>query len=195
MIGYKYSIQSKIGGRAEQQDFYGSLETKQGLLIVVCDGMGGTNGGATASTMAVNIIMDTIAKDNFSSPEHALYEAFHKANKIIYERAQTQEVLSGMGTTAVAIILNDNTATAVDIGDSRFYEVRNKAGNGCNVGKIIRTDDHSKVIDLVKKGVMSEEETGLSAESNIINRALGLRPQAEIEIHKNIKLSKKDRLL
>ena len=74
-------IQSNIGGRAENQDFYGSAQTKFGELTIVCDGIGGHNGGQYAAERAVQIIIDEVIKSVDINPVKALQEAILKANE------------------------------------------------------------------------------------------------------------------
>lgn len=78
-------IQSNIGGRTENQDFYGSGQTKFGELIVICDGMGGHNGGRYAAEKAVQIIIEEVMKSDDTNPAKALQEAILKANDSIWQ--------------------------------------------------------------------------------------------------------------
>lgn len=195
LSNYHYKIASSIGGRGEQQDFYGSANTKFGLLVVVCDGMGGAKGGATASNMAVNIILQDIATANYSSPALALFQSINKANQEIYNRSRLDENYRGMGTTVTAILLQKEKATVAHVGDSRIYQLRNPDWFGKSMQKIFRTNDHSKVFELVKRGILNEEQARISDESNIILRALGIKPEVDVEVKDNIPYLKNDRFL
>lgn len=195
LSNYHYKIASSIGGRGEQQDFYGSANTKLGLLVVVCDGMGGAKGGATASHMAVNIILQDIATTNYNSPALALFQSINKANQEIYNRSRLDENCRGMGTTVTAILLQKEKATVAHVGDSRIYQLRNPDLFGKSMQKVFRTNDHSKVFELVKRGILNEEQARISDESNIILRALGIKPEVDVEVKDNIPYLKKDRFL
>lgn len=195
MEQFIFSIKGKIGGRKEQQDFAGSAETNLGLVVVVCDGMGGTNGGAKASTMAVNIILDNILTNQYQSAATALLESFKKANNLIYERAQNDADLKGMGTTVTAIILQNGKATMAYAGDSRIYQLRKTNPLVPTAKKIFRTNDHSRVFEMVQKGVMTEEQARQSPDANIITRYLGVRADVNVEIHSNLTYRKGDRFL
>ena len=180
---------SLIGGRNENQDFYGYCETLDGShLFVVCDGMGGMKGGSTASKEAVRVIIEEVAASNESEPENLLINALQRANTAIYQLGQKKEDLRGMGTTVVALLITDDKATAAHVGDSRIYQLRGKH-------KIFRTFDHSMVFDLVKQGKLTEEQARLSADSNFINRALGMKPEVDVEINGNLPFLKGDRFL
>ena len=150
---------------------YGTLnETTQ--YAVVCDGMGGANGGNIASKIAVEVIGSRIRdayrdQDGLVSPEHLLTSAMATANVGVYDRAQREEMLSGMGTTVVAAITCDNTAYISHVGDSRLYLYRD--GGLCQV-----TRDHSVVQELIESGQISEEEARSHPRKNYITRALGV---------------------
>lgn len=172
--------QSRIGGRQENQDSYGFTKTKFGFLVTVCDGMGGGPGGKTASTIAVQEIIAGIlnANDDEEIP-NLIIKAIRMANMKILEMANasvTSEVsLQGMGTTATALLINEEAAYVAHVGDSRIYQVRNGS-------KIFRTFDHSMVFDLVKQKIITEEQARLSAQSNVITRALGIQADVKVEV-------------
>jgi serine/threonine protein phosphatase PrpC/cell division protein FtsB len=182
---YKTFSKSAIGGRKENQDSEGSLMTKLGFLCVVCDGMGGAAGGKTASTMAVSIILQEVANSTTLNPAQALLTAIKKANYEVFNRGRQQPDLRGMGTTVTALILNEDKVTIAHAGDSRVYLLRDGE-------KVFRTNDHSKVFELVKRGILTEEQARLSEESNVIQRALGIAPEIEVETNDNIPFLKND---
>lgn len=158
---------SMIGGRPENQDDMAYMDTPLGFLIVVCDGMGGGPGGRTAS----NIVKLEIAKSIFeSSPQtprdHALKVAAARAHQALEDKMKEYPSLNGMGSTFVAILLNEKSAVIAHTGDSRCYRLH---GTKC----LFRTQDHSLVAELVKKKVMTEEDARLSPQANVITRGLG----------------------
>lgn len=169
-------IDSRQGGRSENQDSCGFADTTLGLLIVVCDGMGGGPGGKTASTLAVETIIREIQKvPATESPEKVLRQVLKMANALIYKKGLESASLKGMGSTVVALLLNKQSALIAHVGDSRMYQFRRSA-------KVFRTFDHSMVFDLVRQKVITEEQARLSAQSNLITRALGVKPDVEVEI-------------
>lgn len=168
-------VDSRQGGRSENQDSAGAKETPIGSLVVVCDGMGGMRGGSTASQMAVKSIMEfMLHADSQSNPQMTLVKAIHNANLAIWKESQSNAELSGMGTTVAALLLTPLSAIVAYVGDSRVYQLRN--GH-----KIYRTFDHSVVFEMVKKKVLTEEQARLSEQSNIIMRALGIRADIEVD--------------
>ncbi|MBQ3147899.1 MAG: serine/threonine-protein phosphatase [Alistipes sp.] len=181
-------VDSRIGGRSENQDGYAYSDTPIGTIIVVCDGMGGMQGGRIASAMAVSSIVNSvkIAFEN-DDPEEVLRKAIEKANKDIIQAGVGNPELYGMGTTVVALLLTYQCATIAHVGDSRIYQLRGKR-------KHYRTFDHSLVFDMVKNGVFTEEQARQSNQSNIILRALGVGAEVEPEIYQ-LPYEKGDRFL
>lgn len=169
-------VDSRIGGRKENQDSAGFRETEIGSLIVVCDGMGGMQGGSVASQLAVQTILETVATaDRKTNPSAILVQAIKNANSAIIERGQCNPNLRGMGTTATVLLLTPYSALTAYVGDSRIYQFRNGK-------KIFRTFDHSMVFEMVKKKIISEEQARLSAQSNVILKALGVNADVEVEV-------------
>ena len=170
-------IQSLIGGRSENQDCAGVLNTDVGTVVVVCDGMGALNGGSTASRIAVSTVLDYVKNvyDEPSIPE-ILRAAILQANNAILDAAEEDEDLKGMGTTITALIINDDCATVSYVGDSRIYQLR-------GMNKVFRTFDHSFVFESVRIGLITEEQARLSSQSNIILRALGINRELEVDVY------------
>ena len=172
-VGYG---ESRQGGRSENQDSFGYADTKYGLLVTVCDGMGGGPGGKTASSIAVKEIIDGVIEANVDEmPYNVLLKAIHRANLALLAAVEENPKLKGMGTTCTALLINEESAIIAHVGDSRVYQLRN--GH-----KVFRTFDHSLVFGLVKEKVITEEQARLSDQSNIITRALGLDAKLEIDI-------------
>ena len=158
---------SMIGGRPENQDDMGYLDTPLGFLIVVCDGMGGGPGGKTASYIVKHEIAETILECSpQTSREHALKMAASRAHQALEDKMKEDPALSGMGSTFVAVLINEQSAVVAHSGDSRCYRLH---GKKC----LFRTQDHSLVAELVKKKVMTEEDARQSPQANVITRGLG----------------------
>lgn len=168
--------ESRIGGRSENQDSCGSSETPYGFVVTVCDGMGGGPGGKTASTIAVNELITGIKEGNPDDTAiNIVIKAVRRANLAIIKEGQENPALRGMGSTCTVLLISEYSAIVAHVGDSRVYQLRGKS-------KIFRTFDHSMVFDLVKQKVITEEQARLSAQSNVITRALGIKPDIEVDI-------------
>lgn len=139
---------------------------------VVCDGMGGANGGCTASSTAAETISG-ILTERYSSEmtseqvRELMEQAVASANTAVYEAACNDPMLSGMGTTVVCAVARNGVIHIVHAGDSRAYLFEND--------RITRiTTDHSIVQELVSAGQLTEEEAMNHPNRNIITRALGV---------------------
>lgn len=183
-IGY---AESRIGGRAENQDTCAFTDTPVGLLVLVCDGMGGGPGGKTASMIAAAVITERMKKvKRVEDAEVKLTAAIAAANAAIMEATGQESPLAakfpdkkflpegmkirpdlkGMGSTVAALLLTKDYALIAHVGDSRVYQLRGH--------KVVhRTTDHSRVMLRVLRHDMTEEEARTSSESNIITQALG----------------------
>lgn len=174
--GIRGSVESFIGGREENQDSYGMAETRAGMLVVVCDGMGGGPAGKTASSIATQAIIDYVSgADPDKSAVSVLEDAAVSANESVLAAVAQNPALRGMGTTCVCVLIRKNRAFIMHVGDSRCYQLRGNAA-------VFRTADHSYVGELVRRGSMTEEDARNSRYSNVITRAIGAGPNIEPEV-------------
>lgn len=158
-------------------------------LMVLADGMGGYNAGEVASGIAVQTITElategaTREKRNEIDPTTGLMrqsivlrDAVARANKIIFQTAQSQTHCEGMGTTLVTAMFYDNKVSIAHVGDSRAYRLRSDKFEQLTL-------DHSLLQELVDRGFYSEEEAQRSTNRNYVTRALGVEPSVEVEVH------------
>ena len=149
---------------------YGLLD-ESAQYAIVCDGMGGENGGDVASKMARDAIVSRL-KEGYSSAMDAnsirnlMLTSVSAANAEIYAKSKEAPSLAGMGTTVVAVILTGNTAYISHVGDSRAYLLRKK-----ELSQI--TTDHSIVQELIKQGKLSESDADGYPHKNLLTRAVG----------------------
>lgn len=180
--------ESRIGGRAENQDSYGWNDTRLGYLVTVCDGMGGGPGGKTASTIAVREIVDAItAASAEDDPKTVVADAVKRANAAVVQTGNNNPQLKGMGSTATVLLIGSRSAIVAHVGDSRVYQLRRGR-------KVFRTFDHSWVFDMVKQKAITEEQARLSAQSNVITRALGVAPTVDVDVEE-VAYEKGDRFM
>lgn len=180
--------ESRIGGRSENQDSYECSDSPYGFVVAVCDGMGGGPGGKTASSIAVNEIISGIKEGNpDDTATNIVIKAIRRANLAIIEAGITDPTLKGMGSTCAVLLISEESAIVAHVGDSRIYQLRGK-------NKVFRTFDHSMVFDLVKQKVITEEQARLSAQSNVITRALGIKADIEVDV-KELSYDDGDRFL
>ncbi|MGM9869148.1 MAG: PP2C family protein-serine/threonine phosphatase [Sodaliphilus sp.] len=181
------SVDSRQGGREENQDCYGYKETTYGFLVVVCDGMGGGPAGAYASSIAVQSIIQEVdeAAPN-QNPEQVLRNAVTATNLLVRRTVKEQPKLMGMGTTCVAALISAGKASVAHVGDSRCYLLRNGKSE-------FRTADHSVVGEMVRNGELSEEDARRAKNSNVITRAIGITDIIEVDTH-TVKIKPGDRI-
>lgn len=160
-------ISSEIGGRPENQDDFGFIDTPVGFLVLICDGMGGGPGGKTASYIVKQVIGETLSSCNPDMPrDQAFKMAVSNAQDALLEKMKLVPELSGMGSTFVALLLTDKSAVVAHAGDSRCYQFRK--------GKcVFKSEDHSLVAELVRNKALTEEQARTSPQSNVISRGLG----------------------
>lgn len=148
----------------------------KGLLLLVCDGMGGAAAGEVASQMAVDSVTNSLsARAPHDRNEFArnLRRAIEDANDKIYAQSRDNQNERGMGTTCTAAALIDGTLVMGQIGDSRCYVLRD--------GKLgLCTKDQSLAWQLIEAGAMSLEEAKQFEHANIILQALGVQERVDV---------------
>jgi protein phosphatase len=158
-------------------------------LFVVADGMGGHAGGATASKMAVQAIETRMRVARDASPElfapqgtleesavpELLREAVESACQAIFQTAQGDAALAGMGTTVTAVVVAGPKAFVAHVGDSRCYLTRRE-----RIYQI--TEDHSLVNEQLKAGAITPDEARHSRFRNIITRSVGFESDVAVDL-------------
>ena len=157
--------------RASNEDAFG-FSVEHGAYVV-CDGMGGAAAGEIASSLAVGEVLrllesrsDNAGGDETETMPAVAEQAVHSANEVVFSRAQSDDKLSGMGTTLVVLVAEKDHLWLLNVGDSRCYRLRNQ-------GLEQLTLDHSLVEELVRLGRMTPDEALSSPLRNVITRALG----------------------
>ena len=149
------------------------------VWAVVCDGIGGLNGGAVASKSAVQTVGEKLVsgfrKDmSGNSIRNLLNTAIVAANIDILDKAKSDRMLDGMGTTIVAVVICDGVIHIAYAGDSRAYLISSDGASRL-------TTDHSLVQDMINCGMLTEQETMDHPRRNVITRALGIDENIDID--------------
>ncbi len=166
--------------RNENQDkICAGFLSENAALAVVCDGMGGEASGSVASDLAANQIYRRISEGyqqgmKPNSIRNLMVTAVQAANSIVYEKSCEDIEKNGMGTTCVAVLVEDKTAYIVNVGDSRAYMM-----DGDGIRQI--SDDHTYVNELYKHGEITFEEMQNHKMRYIITRAVGVEPKVEAD--------------
>ena len=174
--------------RTLNEDCY-LIDMENGLILVL-DGMGGHLAGEVASRLAMetissfygmyaaNCVQDVPVSDDydrtFSYQSNLLRRAVMEANLVVLEKSLESQQLSGMGSTVAGIAIRDFTASAINVGDSRIYLIRDDGMEQISV-------DHTLAEDQVGRGAMTAEEAEDSELKHVLCSVLGVEP--EIQVH------------
>jgi protein phosphatase len=173
--------------RTNNEDNFG-YDTRFGIFVV-CDGMGGQAAGEVASKIGVDTILEYFRKvgttgkypiegeplEGVSERANALASAIRLANKTIFHAASKNAGHAGMGSTVVAALVKGNFLSIAHVGDSRIYLIRKDS-----IQQL--TNDHSLVMEQVRRGLITPEEAEKSNMQNIIIRALGSEETVEADV-------------
>jgi len=172
--------------RTHNEDSFALVESEN--LYLVADGMGGHSSGEVASRMAIETMAEffaaTSADPEATWPykmdkargydENRLVTGIKLANRRIFEAAQRETRLHGMGTTIVALLAVRDAMLIGHVGDSRVYRVRNGVLEQL-------TEDHSLLNDYIKMKSMTPEEIESFPHKNVIVRALGMKETVKVD--------------
>jgi len=153
----------------------GGAATPADTLLVVCDGMGGSNAGEVASRMAAETVVREFAAAPAADAASALTHAVEVANTEIWDLSRTRTELNGMGTTCTVVALKGRDVLVAHVGDSRAYLVRGHRATQL-------TTDHSLVAQLVARNQLSAEEARHDPRRNVVTRSVGVGPEVEVDI-------------
>lgn len=175
VVHYSAAAVSDRGRRRPSNEDAFGYSIEQGVYMV-CDGMGGAAAGEIASSLAVDEVMRLLTARAAEIPlDVVIDQAIAAANEAIYSRSQVNPKLSGMGTTLVALVVDERRIRVLNIGDSRCYRLRN-----LHLEQI--TQDHSLVAEQVRLGRMTPAEALRSPLRNVITNALGTQSRVTPDI-------------
>ena len=155
-------------------------KTNQDAVIVgnglagVADGMGGHNAGEVASgALRDGLLEETRGQ---TPDRETLEKAIQHMNLQLFNKQEKDATLTGMGTTLTVLWVSKSDMIIAQVGDSRAYLIRN--------GKMTQmTEDHSMVADLVRRGMLTEEEASVHPMRNYITRAVGTDEELDVDIY------------
>jgi serine/threonine protein phosphatase PrpC len=189
----KFSIyqESRRGGRKSNEDRLAYSYSRDALILILADGMGGHLHGEVAAQIAVQFVTEAFereAKSKLADPFLFLIKSITNAHHAILDYAQTRQLEDTPRTTCVACIVQDSVAYWAHVGDSRLYLVRN--------GHVhVQTKDHSRVQMLVDAGRIREEAVAVHPERNKIYNCLGSSMPPQVDISRKTVLHEGDTLL
>ncbi|MES2830702.1 MAG: PP2C family serine/threonine-protein phosphatase [Pseudomonadota bacterium] len=183
--------ESHIGGRKNNQDRMGYSFTRDSLLLLLADGMGGHIQGEAAATIAVQTIGSLFqqqATPYVKKPERFLQEAFLCAHHEILRYRQRHDLPETPCTTIVACIIQHNNAFWAHCGDSRLYWMRS--------GQVLsRTHDHSRIESLIAEGKVDACERTTHPDRNKLFNCLGAPTPPVVDLARPVSLQAGDILL
>jgi serine/threonine protein phosphatase PrpC len=143
-------------------------------LLVVADGLGGHPAGDVASAVAVTELHRAIERrlSHYQTPDpdelrNTLADGFSSADREVFSRGAGVPEWQGMGTTLISALINEEGRGILgNLGDSRAYSVGAK-------GIARLTVDHSKVMEMVAKGIITPEQADHHPLKNIVTRIVG----------------------
>ena len=170
-----------IGQRREtNQDVFYTHKFSDGMgFAIVCDGMGGQNGGHIASDMTCSIVSGRLIDDDVNQAGPAqikelVIAAIGEANIEVYKKSNLEPGCKGMGTTTVLAVVKGGTAYIAHIGDSRVYLL-----TAAGLRQVTR--DHSLVQELLDQGKIAPEDVKNHPNKNMITRAVGVNLTVDID--------------
>jgi len=180
-----------IGARAVNQDRMGYCFTRESLMMVVADGMGGHLRGEVAAQLTLQAcasMFQALAQPRLPDPAAFLEAALRAAHRDLLRYQAAQGLPEAPRTTVVACVVQEDATWWAHAGDSRLYWLRD--------GRILaRTRDHSKVQTMVTLGLITEAELETHPERNKVLNCLGSPQDPTVEITAREPLQRGDTLV
>jgi PPM family protein phosphatase len=184
-MNYEFCIRTDPGLARENNEDSVTIDEPT-RLAVLADGMGGYNAGEIASGMATTFIKSELGRwlsqagrqANAREVRRAMEICVDNANRSIFNAANSNPQYSGMGTTLVLGVFQDERLMLGHIGDSRCYRLR-----GADFTQI--TKDHSLLQEQMDAGLITPEQAATSSNKNLVTRALGVEDAVLLEVNEH----------
>jgi serine/threonine protein phosphatase PrpC len=182
---------SRQGPRQYNQDRLAYSYSKDALLLVVADGMGGHRHGEIAAQLAVTTMTDAfqrLAVPMLSSPAKFLIDHMQQIHDMIDQLTQERELVEAPRTTIVAAVVQRGVLYCAHVGDSRLYHFRD--------GHLLyRTEDHSIVQSLYTKGIINKDDMSTHPYRHKVYSCLGGDVPPKIDLSDRHELAEGDTIL
>jgi PPM family protein phosphatase len=175
------ALVATLTGVAHSAPFTGYAEVKaDGLLLAVCDGMGGAAGGEVASEEAASVLLAQLSQPSEEATGQdtvapRLVDALRVAARTIHAHARLDPRLRGMGTTATVAVVAEDRLVLGQVGDSRAYLYRDGALTQL-------TRDQSLAQLMIEQGRLQPEDVKDFVGSNIILQAVGTSDHLDVDV-------------
>lgn len=172
--------QTDVGLKRQKNEDSFLIDPSMGLYVVA-DGMGGHRGGDLASSMAVQIMRETVGHHLHKMgsqfvPREAISDGYLQASQQIYYKSHVEQPeLKGMGTTLVSSLYHNGTLYIGNVGDSRAYLIRDQ-----KMWQL--TEDHSLLNEHIRAGFLRDSEVEQFQAKNVITRSVGFEREAMCDV-------------
>lgn len=166
-MGFNYIQFTSAGsGKKYNEDAIDLVEFNGGLLAVLCDGIGGDNGGELAARIALKAAVHFFLDSQNNNYLERVKLAIEESNSFVIDHSSSNLPLKNMATTLELIFIKDHLCFWGHIGDSRIYHLKSK-----RLSQI--TKDHSLVQKLLDEGFITHKQAANHPQKNVITKALG----------------------
>jgi len=190
-MDFAISQLTRIGARETNEDRAAYVRSRESLLLVLADGMGGHAYGEVAAEIAVRTLAKSFqreAQPRLERPGAFLEETLMAAHLAIVEQALADRLEEIPGTTCVACVVQEGQAWWGHAGDSRLYHLRD--------GRVLaRTRDQTLTRQMADLAGLSEEEEAALAGRNILYSCIGGYGSPELDLAAPVTLAGGDVLL
>lgn len=184
-MGFRYTKFSAKGfSRTTNEDALDIIDIEGGILFILCDGMGGFNGGEPISQLAIKSIKSFFSSQSEGDYLERLRYSVAETNDYIYNRTSVSKGSEKAATTIEVLYLKSGIAFIAHVGDSRIYHIKNSKLKQL-------TKDHSLVQKLLDEGFLTMLEAENHPEKNVVIKAIGDKGLIETDLMK-IKLNQYD---
>ncbi|HZH98871.1 MAG TPA: Stp1/IreP family PP2C-type Ser/Thr phosphatase [Fimbriimonadaceae bacterium] len=151
------------------------LLATRGQVFVVCDGMGGHAAGQIASELTCKTFIDVYLNHPAELVQTAMRAGVQAANRFVNDVARAVPSRKGMGTTCTALVLLQDEAYTVHVGDSRAYRLR--------AGELTQlTSDHTWCDEAIRSGMLTPEEAEVHPYRHVLTRAVGTEETLPVDV-------------
>ena len=175
---YKYTSLSKPGnGKKYNEDSIQIAKIDDGILGVICDGIGGGFAADQASQICAETVISYFTQFTEKDYLNRIEDSIKEANNSIVKISASKKSTKAMATTADVFFVNSDTIYWGHIGDSRIYDLKN--------GKLNQlTKDHSLIQQMLDNGYLSMKAANNHPNKNVIMKAVGENHKLEIDLSK-----------
>lgn len=152
-----------------------STLARRGQVFLVCDGMGGHAAGQIASELTCKTFIEVYLHHPAEDPETAAFSAVIAANRFVLDVSRSVPSRRGMGTTLSGLLLIQDKALTVQVGDSRIYRLRDGALE-------VLTTDHTWVEEAIKQGMITAAEAETHQYRHVLTRAVGTEDNVQPDL-------------